>query len=113
MTLSRFCFVFSSSSVCFLAYQCVIHHNLLLLYTFENDHIMKFEIIEGLYPELGDRVLSVQHISAPFGLRGTIIAVHYHSSTVEVVFDEPFIGGNALQVRLFNYILIRGAKVMV
>ena len=85
----------------------------MILYIFENGHIMKIKIIEGLYPELGDRVLSVQDISAPFGLRGTIIAVHYHSSTVEVVFDEPFIGGNALQVRLFNYILILGAKLMI
>ena len=56
---------------------------------------------KGLPPVLGDRVLAVQDTAAPFGLRGTVIAVHYHSSTVEVVFDEPFVGGNALQVKYF------------
>jgi 5'-3' exoribonuclease 1 len=48
-------------------------------------------------PELGDRVVNIHATSVPFGIRGTVIARHFHSSAVEVVFDEVFVGGNALQ----------------
>jgi 5'-3' exoribonuclease 1 len=36
-------------------------------------------------------------VGAPFGLRGTVVAIHHHSGAVECVFDEPFVGGSTLQ----------------
>lgn len=39
----------------------------------------------------------------PFGLWGTVVATHSHSSCVEVVFDEEFIGGTTLHGMCSNY----------
>lgn len=47
----------------------------------------------------GDRVVNWRGAgSVPFGLRGTVIGTH-KDDVVEVVFDEPFIDGNALNGR--------------
>ena len=32
----------------------------------------------------------------PFGLRGTVVALHASTGTVEVLFDQEFIGGTTL-----------------
>ncbi len=48
-------------------------------------------------PELGDRVVNLVGLGVPFGLRGTVVALHKHSACVEVLFDEEFIGGTSLQ----------------
>mmetsp|Transcript_39060 Transcript_39060/g.87348 ORF Transcript_39060/g.87348 Transcript_39060/m.87348 type:complete len:1924 (+) Transcript_39060:98-5869(+) len=48
-------------------------------------------------PVLGDRCLNAHDSGVPFGLRGTVVAIHFHSSAVEVVFDEQFVGGSSLQ----------------
>ncbi|CAM9600665.1 unnamed protein product, partial [Sphacelaria rigidula] len=39
----------------------------------------------------------------PFGMWGTVIAIHSHSACVEVVFDEEFIGGGTLHGMCSNY----------
>jgi 5'-3' exoribonuclease 1 len=59
-------------------------------------------------PLLGDRVVNLCARGVPFGMWGTVIALHRHSGCVEVVFDEEFIGGGALQGMCSNY---RGALV--
>ncbi len=48
-------------------------------------------------PELGDRVVNLLGLGVPFGLKGTVVALHRHSACVEVLFDEEFIGGTSLQ----------------
>ena len=51
-------------------------------------------------PQLGDRILNLAADGIPFGLRGTVVAIHEASTTmgsVEVVMDEEFMGGNTLQ----------------
>mmetsp|Transcript_20065 Transcript_20065/g.28834 ORF Transcript_20065/g.28834 Transcript_20065/m.28834 type:complete len:1503 (+) Transcript_20065:75-4583(+) len=48
-------------------------------------------------PELGDRVINLVSSGVPFGLKGTVIAIHSSSSYVEVLFDEEFAGGKSLQ----------------
>ena len=45
---------------------------------------------------LGDRVVNIRSSFVPFGLRGTIVALHPTTGTVEVIFDTSFIGGNTL-----------------
>ena len=45
---------------------------------------------------LGARVVNLRSSFVPFGLRGTIIALHPTTGTVEVLFDTTFIGGNTL-----------------
>mmetsp|Transcript_28175 Transcript_28175/g.84760 ORF Transcript_28175/g.84760 Transcript_28175/m.84760 type:complete len:1539 (+) Transcript_28175:214-4830(+) len=56
-------------------------------------------------PRLGERVVAcnVGQIGAPFGQRGTIIAIHAHSAAVDVVFDTPFVGGTSLQGACENF----------
>lgn len=39
----------------------------------------------------------------PFGMWGTVVAIHGHSGCVEVVFDEEFIGGSTLHGMCSNY----------
>lgn len=46
--------------------------------------------------ELGSRVVNIRSSFVPFGMRGTIIALHPTTGTVEVIFDASFIGGNTL-----------------
>ncbi|KAL7557528.1 hypothetical protein ACA910_019310 [Epithemia clementina (nom. ined.)] len=51
-------------------------------------------------PNLGDRIINLAADGIPFGLRGTVVAIHEASSTtgsVEVVMDEEFMGGSTLQ----------------
>ena len=48
-------------------------------------------------PELGDRVVNLVASAVPFGLKGTVIAIHASSAYVEVLFDEEFAGGKSLQ----------------
>ena len=55
---------------------------------------------EDASPQLGDRVINLAAEGIPFGMRGTIVAIHEASSTtgsVEVVMDEEFMGGSTLQ----------------
>mmetsp|Transcript_24334 Transcript_24334/g.42450 ORF Transcript_24334/g.42450 Transcript_24334/m.42450 type:complete len:492 (+) Transcript_24334:415-1890(+) len=47
-------------------------------------------------PALGMRVCSLARIGVPFGLWGTVVAIHPHSACVEVVFDAEFLGGGPL-----------------
>ena len=56
-------------------------------------------------PRLGERVVTcnVDQLGAPFGHRGTVIATHAHSGTVDVVFDTPFVGGTSLQGACDNF----------
>jgi len=56
-------------------------------------------------PRLGERVAAsnVDVIGAPFGHRGTVVATHAHSRSVDVVFDEPFVGGTSLQGACDNF----------
>jgi len=53
---------------------------------------------EGI-PQLGDRIVNLAADGIPFGLRGTVVAIHEAGSTgcVEVVMDAEFMGGNSLQ----------------
>lgn len=46
--------------------------------------------------KLGDRVVSLTAIGVPFGLKGTVIALHMSTGFVEVIFDEEFVGGKNL-----------------
>ncbi|CAM9544056.1 unnamed protein product [Chrysoparadoxa australica] len=55
------------------------------------------------HPELGDRVVNLCARGVPFALWGTVIACHYHSACVEVVFDEEFMAGGTLQGMCSNY----------
>lgn len=48
-------------------------------------------------PELGDRVVNLTGLGVPFGLRGTVVALHTQTACVEVLFDQEFIGGTSLQ----------------
>mmetsp|Transcript_1533 Transcript_1533/g.4612 ORF Transcript_1533/g.4612 Transcript_1533/m.4612 type:complete len:1355 (-) Transcript_1533:80-4144(-) len=56
-------------------------------------------------PRLGERVVAfnTDQIGAPFGHRGTVIAIHARSAAVDVVFDEPFVGGTSLQGACDNF----------
>lgn len=56
-------------------------------------------------PRLGERVVTcnADQMGAPFGHRGTVIATHAHSGTVDVVFDTPFVGGTSLQGACDNF----------
>lgn len=47
-------------------------------------------------PRLGDRVINLNSLGVPFGLKGTVITIHNATGYVEVVFDEEFVGGRAL-----------------
>lgn len=47
-------------------------------------------------PQLGDRVMNLSWRRAPLGARGTVVAIHASSGYVEVVYDEPFVGGDSL-----------------
>ena len=47
--------------------------------------------------ELGDRVVSAGSSGTPpFGVRGTVVGIYDEGTAVEVLFDEPFIGGSDL-----------------
>ena len=50
-------------------------------------------------PRLGDRVVNLHATGVPFGLRGTVVAIHTNTGYVEAIFDEEFVGGRGLQVR--------------
>lgn len=51
-------------------------------------------------PELGDRVVSLRSdTGVPFGLRGTIVALHNDETFAEIVFDREFITGEPLHGR--------------
>lgn len=54
-------------------------------------------------PRLGDRVVNLTARSVPFGIRGTVIAIHADSGCVEVVFDVEFVGGSSLNGMCSNY----------
>ena len=47
-------------------------------------------------PQLGDRVVNLNSIGVPFGLRGTVVTIHETTGYVEVIFDEEFTGGKTL-----------------
>ena len=47
-------------------------------------------------PRLGDRVTNLLNPTAPFGFRGTVVAIHPSSNCVEVLFDREFVGGKSL-----------------
>jgi len=47
-------------------------------------------------PVLGLRVCNIDGSGVPFGLWGTVVALHPHSACVEVLFDEEFMGGVTL-----------------
>ena len=48
-------------------------------------------------PRLGDRVVNLNSTGVPFGLRGTVVAIHNSTAYVEVIFDEEFTGGRGLE----------------
>ena len=50
----------------------------------------------GVKPRLGDRVINLNAIGVPFGLKGTVVVLHSHTGYVEVLFDEEFVGGKSL-----------------
>jgi 5'-3' exoribonuclease 1 len=55
-------------------------------------------------PQLGDRVVNLCANGVPFGVRGTVVAVHRAlHGCVEVVMDEEFIGGSNLQGSCKNF----------
>lgn len=60
------------------------------------------------YPNIGDRVVitSNQHKHVSFGMTGTVIGTY--KLKIEVLFDEPFIGGTSLSGRCPSF---RGAIV--
>ncbi len=50
--------------------------------------------------QLSDRVISRKDTGqVPFGLRGTVVGFSEDNAQVEVVFDAPFLGGDALRGR--------------
>lgn len=54
-------------------------------------------------PRLGDRVVNLTARSVPFGIRGTVVAIHPGSGCVEIVFDVEFVGGTTLNEICSNY----------
>ena len=48
-------------------------------------------------PRLGDRVVNLHATGVPFGLKGTVVAIHSNTGYVEAIFDEEFVGGRGLQ----------------
>eukprot|EP00638_Chattonella_subsalsa_P000131 CAMPEP_0117762764 /NCGR_PEP_ID=MMETSP0947-20121206/18164_1 /TAXON_ID=44440 /ORGANISM="Chattonella subsalsa, Strain CCMP2191" /LENGTH=1652 /DNA_ID=CAMNT_0005584197 /DNA_START=55 /DNA_END=5013 /DNA_ORIENTATION=- len=54
-------------------------------------------------PELGVRVCSLTSPGVPFGLWGTVVAIHPHSACIEVLFDEEFMGGTSLSGLCANH----------
>jgi hypothetical protein len=59
---------------------------------------------ENSAPELGDRIVNLCANGVPFGMRGTVVAIHDQASgCVEVVMDEEFIGGSTLQGMCGNF----------
>jgi hypothetical protein len=48
-------------------------------------------------PKLGDRIVNLNSPGVPFGLRGTVVAIHKATGYVEVIFDSEFTGGRSLQ----------------
>ena len=54
-------------------------------------------------PELGDRVVNLCARGVPFGLRGTVVAVHNGRGCVDVVMDDEFLGGTSLQGNCSNF----------
>ena len=65
-------------------------------------------------PALGDRVAAVGVKGAPFGLRGSVVALYPRSGCVDVVFDEEFMGGTNLQGLCSNYrgLLLKWSRVL-
>ena len=47
-------------------------------------------------PRQGDRAANVGSPTVPFGLRGTVVAIHASTGNVEVVFDTFFVDGSTL-----------------
>ena len=47
-------------------------------------------------PRLGDRVVNMNSLGVPFGLKGTVVAIHTATCYTEVIFDEEFVGGRSL-----------------
>ncbi|KAK2552969.1 5'-3' exoribonuclease 1 [Acropora cervicornis] len=67
--------------------------------------------------ELFDRVINVKlNLAVPFGLRGTVIGIHQgdENSDVmyEVVFDEPFLGGQPLRCSSNKVYLMSAASLI-
>jgi 5'-3' exoribonuclease 1 len=61
--------------------------------------------------ELGNRVVNAKNTgTVPFGLRGTVVGFSADNSEVEVVFDRPFLGGDALRGRCSD---LRGKQLPV
>jgi 5'-3' exoribonuclease 1 len=56
----------------------------------------KLTYSKGISARLGMRVANLCSTGVPFGLRGTVVAVHTHTRHVEVLFDAEFTGGRAL-----------------
>lgn len=71
-------------------------------------HDVALTFNDNQIPTLGDRVVNLVAPAVPFGLKGTIIAIHPSSKYVEVLFDEEFTGGKSLQGFCSNF---RGALV--
>lgn len=69
--------------------------NVPITHLYKPDPVVPWSPTEVEEPELGDRVLSLRSdTGAPFGIRGTIVAIH--GKYVEVVFDQEFMSGNNL-----------------
>jgi len=47
-------------------------------------------------PNIGDRVINIGSPTVPFGLKGTLVAIHPSTGNVEVVFDGFFADGTTL-----------------
>ncbi len=54
-------------------------------------------------PSLGNRVVSVCGQGPPFGARGNVVGLHPDTGSIEIVFDEEFIGGCNLDGVCSNY----------
>ena len=64
-----------------------------------NHQIRQIANNKSTIPTLGARVLSVTALGVPFGLKGSVVALHPHSGCVEVVFDSAFVSGTTLNDR--------------
>eukprot|EP00462_Mataza_sp_D1_P018545 CAMPEP_0175137042 /NCGR_PEP_ID=MMETSP0087-20121206/9601_1 /TAXON_ID=136419 /ORGANISM="Unknown Unknown, Strain D1" /LENGTH=1555 /DNA_ID=CAMNT_0016419845 /DNA_START=44 /DNA_END=4711 /DNA_ORIENTATION=- len=69
-------------------------------YLYKADPQVPWSPSEADVPSLGDRVLSLRSDhGVPFGLKGTVVGLHFKNKYVDVCFDRPFTAGDSLQGR--------------
>ena len=57
-------------------------------------HIYPESSISCHCPQLGSRVVIVQHATIPFGSQGTVVGAYLEKKWIEVVLDHPTIAGS-------------------